>query len=161
VKGCLLWSEWDCQGLAVDLISNSWRNPANAQHKRQKLYFNILPRISSQRIYQRKVAVDDWDKKVHKRISKAIQRAMKEGQGWMWFDNALDRGYILYLTNVPGLAGFEPVEEARLVLIDALKSIHPPVVTKGRAGSVPTTVQITGLVRLKTPGKKMKAGGKS
>ena len=44
----------------------------------------------------------------------------------MWIDNALDRGYVLYLTNVPGLAGFEPVEEARLVLIDALKSIHPP-----------------------------------
>ncbi|HZA25537.1 MAG TPA: hypothetical protein VFA32_23565, partial [Dehalococcoidia bacterium] len=52
-----------------------------------------------------------------------------EGQGWMWIDNALDRGYVLYLTNVPGLAGFEPVDEVRAVLavlIDALKSIHPP-----------------------------------
>jgi hypothetical protein len=126
VKGYLLWSERDRQGLAVDLFSNTWRNPANAQYKRQKLYFNILPRINSHQLYQRKVAIDDWDKKVHKRISKAIQRAMKEGHGWLWFDNALDRGYILYLTNVPGLAGFEPVGEAGPVLIDALKSIHLP-----------------------------------
>jgi hypothetical protein len=110
----------------VDLFSNTWRNPANAQFKRQKLYFNILPRINGHQIYQRKVAIDDWDKKVHRRISRAIQRATKEGQGWLWFDNSLERGYILYLTDVPGLAGYEPVEEVRAVLIDALKSIHPP-----------------------------------
>ena len=62
----------------------------------------------------------------------------------MWFDNALDRGYILYLTDVPGLAGFEPVEDARPVLIDALNSFILPVVTKGKASSVLTTVQIAG-----------------
>jgi hypothetical protein len=126
VKGRLLWSERDRLGLAVDLWSNTWRNPANAQFKRQKLYFNILPRINSHQIYQRKVAIDDWNDKVHGRVSKAIQRASKEGKGWMWIDNFLDRGYMLYLTNVPGLAGFEPVEDARPVLVDALKSIHPP-----------------------------------
>ena len=44
----------------------------------------------------------------------------------MGFDNALDRGYYRYLTSVPGLKGFEPVEEIKPVLIDALNSIHPP-----------------------------------
>ena len=33
---------------------------------------------------------------------------------------------MLYLTDVPGLEGFEPVEDARYLLIDALKSISPP-----------------------------------
>jgi hypothetical protein len=126
VKGYLLWSERDRQGLAVDLFSNTWRNPANAQYKRQKLYFNILPRINGPQIYQRRVPIDDWDHKAHRRISKAIQRAKKEEQGWLRFDNRLERGYILYLTDVPGLSGFEPVEDVRPVLIDALKSIHPP-----------------------------------
>jgi hypothetical protein len=113
-------------GLAVDLFSNTWRNPANAQFKRQKLYYNILPRINGPQIYQLRVPIDDWDDKEHHRISRAIQRAITEIQGWMWFDNALERGYFLYLTSVPGLAGFEPVEDVRPLLIDALKSIHPP-----------------------------------
>ena len=125
-KGYLLWSEWKRKGLAVDLFSNTWRNPANAQYKRQKLYFNFLPRINSHQIYQRRVPIDDWDMKVHKRISRAIQRATTEGQGWMWFDNALKRGYVLYLIDAPGLAEFEPVDDVRTVLIDALRSIHPP-----------------------------------
>ena len=137
MKGYLLWSERDFKGLAaflyedlflasVDFFSNTWRNRANAQYKRQKLYLNILPRINGPQIYQLQVPMDDWDNKVHKRISRAIQRATTEDQGWLWFDNAVDRGYVLYLTDGPGLAGFEPVEEARPVLIDALKSIHPP-----------------------------------
>ena len=42
-KGYLLWSDWHRKGIAVDLFSNTWRNPANAQYKRQKLFFNILP----------------------------------------------------------------------------------------------------------------------
>jgi hypothetical protein len=126
MKGYLLWSERDRQGLAVDLFSNTWRNPANAQFKRQKLYFNILPRISGTQTYQLQVPIDDWDNKVHRRIPRAIQRAMSEIHGWLWVDNALDRGYVLYLTNVPGLKGFQPVEDVRPVLIDALRSIHPP-----------------------------------
>ena len=128
MKGYLLWSERGRKGVAVDLFSNTWRNPANAQFKRQKLYYNILPRINGTHIYQRQVPIDDWDNTVHKRISKAIQRAAKEGQGWLWFDNALDRGYVLYLTDVPGLAGFESVGNVKRVLIDALKSIHPLVI---------------------------------
>ena len=126
MKGYLLWSERDRKGLAVDLFSNTWRNPANAQFKRQKLYYNILPRINGPQIYQRRVPIDYWDNKVHRRISRAIQRAITNDQGWLWFDNALERGYFLYLTDVPGLLGFEPVEEVRAVLIGALKSIHPP-----------------------------------
>jgi len=126
MRGYLLWSERDRKGLAVDLFSNTWRNPANAQHKRQKLYTNILPRINGPQIYQRRVPIDDWDKTVHRRISRALQRATTGDQGWMWFDNALERGYIFYLTSAPGIAGFEPVENVRHTLIDALKSIHPP-----------------------------------
>ena len=64
--------------------------------------------------------------KGHKRISRAIQRATTQFQGWLWFDNALKRGYVLYLTDVAGLAGFEPIEDVIPILIDALKSIHPP-----------------------------------
>ena len=126
MKGYLLWSDRDHQGLAVDLFSNTWRNPANAQFKRQKLFYNILPRINGPQIYQRRVPIDDWDDKVHRRISRAIQRALTGNQGWLWFDNILKRGYVIYLTNAPGLAGFEPVDEVRPILIDALKSIHPP-----------------------------------
>jgi len=126
MKGYLLWSDRDRKALAVDLLSNTWRNTANAQFKRQKLYTNILPRINGPQIFQRRVPVDDWDKTLHKSISRAMQRAATKDQGWMWFDNALKRGYFLYLTSTPGLAGFEPVEDVRPILIDALKSIHPP-----------------------------------
>ncbi len=126
VTGYLLWSERDGKGIAVDLFSNTWRNPANAQFKRRKLYFNFTPRINGPQIYQRRVPIDDWEKRVHRSISRALQRATTEEQGWMWFDNALDRGYFLYLTDAPGLTGFEPVEDVKPVLIDALKSIHPP-----------------------------------
>ena len=110
----------------MDLFSNTWRNPANAQFKRQKLYYNILPRIHGPQIFQRRVPIDDWDSKVHRSVSRAIQRATSEDQGWMWFDNALKRGYVLYLTDVPGLAGFEPIDDVGPILIDALKSIQPP-----------------------------------
>lgn len=126
MKGCLLWSERDRKGLAVDLFSNTWRNPANAQHKRQKLYLNILPKINGPQVYQRRVPIDDWDKTVHRSISKALQRAVSDKQGWMWINNALAHGYYIYLTSAPGLAGFEPVEDVRPVLLNALKAIHPP-----------------------------------
>jgi hypothetical protein len=125
MKGYLMCSEQDSQGLDVDFFSNTWRNPANAQHKRQKLYFNIMPRINGPEIYQLRVPVDDWDTRVHRHISRAMQRAMTEDQGWMWADNSLDRGYVLHLTSAPGLKGFEPVDEVKPVLIDTLKSIHP------------------------------------
>ena len=40
--------------------------------------------------------------------------------------SAATKGYVLYLTDVAGLAGFEPIEDVIPILIDALKSIHPP-----------------------------------
>ena len=131
MKGCLLWSERDRKGLAVDLISNTWRNPANAQYKRQKLYFNILPRINGPQLYQRRVPVDDWDPTTHSRIKRSLQRSVSEKQGWLWIDNALDHGYVLYLTSAPDVSGFEPVHGARQVLGNALKAIHPPERVEG------------------------------
>ena len=107
MKGCLLWSEWDRKGLAVDLFSNTWRNPVNAQYKRQKHYWNILPRISGLQVYQRQVPVDDWNVNRHKTITRSITRAAKKYQGWSSIDNALDRGYFLYLTDVPGRKGLD------------------------------------------------------
>ena len=44
VKGCLLWSERDCQGLAVDLISNSWRNCQGR--------FRTMYRQGGEKVYQ-------------------------------------------------------------------------------------------------------------
>lgn len=129
-KGYMLWSGCDSRAIAVDLYSNTWRNPVNAQFKRQKLYYNIFPRINGPQIYRCRVPIDDWNRTVHGRIKRAIQRAIlraeTEDHGWIWIDNALDHCCYLYLTSTPGLAGFEPVEDVRLILIDALKSIHPP-----------------------------------
>ena len=137
MKGCLLWSEWDHKGIAVDLFSNTWRNPANAQYKRQKLYFNMLPRINGLQVYQRQVPVDDWGINRHKSITRSIQRATTENQGWACFDNALDRGHFLYLTDVPGQKGFEPVADVQPVLVSALKSIHPPEQGEGEGRFCP------------------------
>ena len=72
-------------------------------------------------------------KTVHARIKRSLQRGVADGQGWMSVNNALDRGYVLYLTDAQGLTGFEPVEDARAVLIDALKAIHPPEPGEGGA----------------------------
>ena len=33
---------------------------------------------------------------------------------------------MIYLTNPPGLPGFQPVQEVKPLLVDALKAIHPP-----------------------------------
>jgi len=130
MQSVILWSDRDSKSIVADWYSNTWRNPVNAQFKRQKLYFNILPRVNGPQIYRLRIPIDDWDKKSHgrikRRIQRAIQRSESEDQGWMWFDNGLDRGYYLYLTSVPGLAGFEPVDDVKPVLIDALESIHPP-----------------------------------
>ena len=85
-----------------------------------------MPRIYGPQIYQRRVPIDDWDNKGHRRISRAIQRAATESQGWLGSENGLKRGYVLYLTDVPGLVGFESIEDVGPILIDALKSIQPP-----------------------------------
>jgi hypothetical protein len=78
-----------------------------------------------------KVPVDDWTDKLHKTISRRIARTMKKAgetdPGWAWFNNALDRGYYIYLTSTPKVSGFTPLDgDVEPVLVDALKAIHPP-----------------------------------
>jgi hypothetical protein len=46
--------------------------------------------------------------------------------GWIWFDNVMERGYTLYLTNAPGVAGFAAVNDVEALLVDALRAIRPP-----------------------------------
>jgi hypothetical protein len=133
-----MYNHNDGKGLVAEFPSNGWGNPANAQLKRQRLGFNMLPRVNGPQIYELRQPFDDWDPQVHEAISRRINRAIdKAGDdadyGWVWFNNALDRGYYLYLTSVPGVSGFEPVEgDIEPVLIDALKAIHPP--DKGEPG---------------------------
>jgi hypothetical protein len=61
-----------------------------------------------------------------RQIERAIHKAGGDDLGWVWINNALERGHYLYLTSAPGLRDFEPVEEVEAVLVDALRAIHPP-----------------------------------
>ncbi len=121
-KSTVLYSGRSQQMAVVDFLSNSWRNPVNAQYKRRKAYFNMLPKLRKGEVYCLRVAVDDWDKKVHATIKKRLERA---GAEWLYFDNGLRRGCYVYLSNVP-LEGWEMVPDVKSVLVDALKSIAPP-----------------------------------
>jgi hypothetical protein len=127
-----MYNHADGKGLIVEFPSNSWVNAANAQLKRQRLFFNMLPRLNGPQIYMMKVAVDDWSDQSHgavkQRISRAIAKAGEDTDyGWCWFNNALERGYYLYLTSAPGVSGFQPFEDdIELVLVDGLRAIHPP-----------------------------------
>jgi hypothetical protein len=121
----------DGKGLIAEFPSNGWGNPANAQLKRQRLGFNMLPRMNGPQVYALRIPFDDWSPKAHeaisRRISRAIDKAGNDELGWVWFDNAVARGHYLYLTSAPGVSGFEPVEgDIEPVLVDALKAIHPP-----------------------------------
>ena len=131
VYGAALVSTSEDKVALVNFLSNSWRNPVNAQHKRRTLYFNIFPRITGSQVYERHLPIDDWSKKSHEALAKRINRAIKKADdaehfGWMWLNNALARGYYVYLTNVPGLEGFTPVNDIELSLVDALQAITPP-----------------------------------
>jgi hypothetical protein len=127
-----MYNHGDGKGLIAEFPSNAWSNPANAQLKRQRLFFNMLPRINGPELYMLKVAVDDWSDKSHEAIKKRINRAIEKGgeeagHGWLWFNNALDRGYFLYLTSIPNVSGFEPFEgDIEIALVDGLRAIHPP-----------------------------------
>jgi hypothetical protein len=127
-----MYNHSDGKGLIADFPSNGWGNPGNAQLKRQRLGFNMLPRMNGPQVYALRLPFDDWDPQAHEAISRRISRAIEKAgdgadYGWAWFNNALDRGYYLYLTSAPGVSGFEPVEgDIEPVLIDALKAIHPP-----------------------------------
>jgi hypothetical protein len=134
--GAGLYNERDQKALAGDFISSSWLNPANAQHKRQRLFFNILPRINGPQLYVLRAPVDDWSPSFHETIKQRIHRAMQKADGddlgWLWINNALDRGYYLYLTNAPDTLGFEQLDEGvEALLVDALIAIHPPKWEKG------------------------------
>jgi hypothetical protein len=128
------------KGLIAEFPSNSWLNPANAQLKRQRLFFNLLPRLNGPELYVLRVAFDDWSDKAHESIKKRINRSIdKAGEdadyGWVWFDNVLDRGYFLYLTSAPGVSGFDLFEgDIEATLVDALKAIHPPAEREEGAG---------------------------
>ena len=126
-----MYNHSEGKGLVPEFPSNGWGNAANAQLKRQRLGFNMLPRMNGPQVYALRLPFDDWSPKSHeaisRRISRAIDKAGDDDLGWVWFNNALDRGYYLYLTSVPGVSGFEPVEGGiEPVLVDALRAIHPP-----------------------------------
>jgi Bifunctional DNA primase/polymerase, N-terminal len=128
-----------------DFYGRTWRNAANAQHHKQSLYFNILPKINGPQMYIRYVAPDDWN---HETIVKAINRAKPKAEGeehgWLGFNNALVRGHYVYLTSIPGAPGFVAVEgDIKPILVDALKALHPPERGK-RAATGATGGQITG-----------------
>lgn len=133
-KHVALYSAKDYAMLSTSMLSNSWRNPANAQFKRARLYFNILPRINGPIVYERRVAFDDWTSKLHESLEKRINRGKKaisiveteRDPGYLWFDNSLSRGYYLYLTDVPDLPEFVEVMDAKTLLIGALNSIRTP-----------------------------------
>lgn len=128
--GALLGDSDTGKSLWVDSIGTTWRFRPNAQHKRACIYFNMLPRINGRQVYALLIPVDDWDSKVHERVTKRIARAIAKADGdnfgWCWFDNADARGYILYLTNAPGVRDFGPVQDVESTLVDALKAITPP-----------------------------------
>ena len=130
-------------------MSNTWRNPVNAQHKRVCLFYNILPKLEAWQagseeaqleepmetaklgqIYERKIPCDDWTETLHASLIKRIKRA--KGR-WAKFDNNVSHGYWDYLTNVRDLPGFERVPAANLagVLEKALKGIEPPLPREG------------------------------
>jgi hypothetical protein len=114
-----------------DFYGHTWRNAANAQHHRQSLYFNFLPKINGPEMYLMHVAPDDWSAQRHVAITKSINRAKAraegEDHGWLGFDNALKRGHYLYLTSIPGVPGFALVEgDIEPILADALEALYPP-----------------------------------
>jgi hypothetical protein len=91
----------------------------------------MLPRMNGPQLYMLKLPIDDWTDKAHEAVKKRIRRAiLKAGDesdyGWVWFNNAMSRGYVVYLTSAPGLSDFEPGKDVEAALVDALKAIHPP-----------------------------------
>jgi hypothetical protein len=133
--GALMGSKAADKQCWVDFIGRTWRWPPNAQHNRALIFFNLLPRINSRQLYEMRVPIDDWSPKADEAITKGLYRAIKKAGdpklGWCRFDNAVKRGYFIYLTNVPGLRGFEPVEDVESLLVDVLKAIDPPASSEG------------------------------
>jgi hypothetical protein len=129
-RGAIVFNRRLNRPIAVDFIGNTWRNEANAQHKRRCLMYNLLPRLNYRDLYVLRVPVDDWSEQTHQTLKQRIHRAMAKDKtvqsGWVWFDTALRRGCYTYLSNLPDLPGFDPVEDVESLLVDCLKSITPP-----------------------------------
>ena len=122
VKGTCLYSSGVRQLAFVDLLSNTWRNQINAQFKRRKIYFHVLPKLQGGPVFRKRVAIDDWSKKTHSALKRQLERADSE---YLWCDNGLRRGYYLYLASVQ-LDGWELVDDVGAVLESALNGIDPP-----------------------------------
>ena len=87
-------------------MSNTWRNPVNAAFKKRKLYFNILPKLerSPGLLYKLSVPPDDWSPLLHKALTRRISRAKKSldwDAGYLWVDNFMSAGVMVYLTDTP------------------------------------------------------------
>lgn len=132
-KHVALYSHKNSAMLSTRMMSNTWRNPVNAQFKRQCLYLNFLPRINGPVIYEHRVPFDDWTSMNHESLLARLRRAKdvfwltaEREPGFLWFDNALSRGYYLYLTDVAGVPNFSQVWDVKTLLIGSLNSIRNP-----------------------------------
>jgi len=127
VRASVLWNEADGRVELADLICTTWRHPTNAQFHRRKIYYHGLPRLRKADVYRYRIPIDDWSPTVHGSLKKRLNRAEAD---FLWVDNALDRGYYIYLSSVQ-LPGWELVPDVEAVLVDALKGIAPPEYKKG------------------------------
>ena len=112
----------------VDMFSNSWRNPANAAYNRQKMLFNLLPKLNQGHVYGLQVASDDWDSKKRKAIAKAINR---EDAEWIWFDNRLRRGQVQCFTNTPLGPEWSEVLDVEGALVEGIASLEAGYTQEG------------------------------
>jgi hypothetical protein len=53
LKGALLFNSKTNRENWVNFYGRTWRNSANAQHHRQCLYFNLLPKVNGPQLYAR------------------------------------------------------------------------------------------------------------
>ena len=128
--GAALYSDQSSSAVVIDRLSNTWRNPFNAQYKRRCLYRNIAPRLEKLPgpFYELQVPSDDWTVKSREALALRIARAgARTGQefGYTWFDNRLTSGVVTYLTDVP-MPDFDIIDDPPKWLANALAGISPP-----------------------------------
>jgi hypothetical protein len=129
LRGAMLHNSKTGKENWVNYYGRTWRNPENAQQSRRCLFYNLLPKVNGPQLFGKWIPVDDWTDKMHHALARQIQRAIHKAggdHGWLWVNNALERGYYVYWTSVPNLPGFEPVADVEGELVDALRAIHPP-----------------------------------
>ncbi|MDA1129404.1 MAG: bifunctional DNA primase/polymerase [Chloroflexi bacterium] len=109
----------------VDLLSNSWRNPANAMWNRRRFFFNVLPRITrpDALLYYKEIPSDDWTPKLRDSLGKRVKR---KGAEWLWIDNRLRHGYVPCFSNtLVDDTWSEITSEAERLFVAALAGIEP------------------------------------